>query len=74
MSAITTAILSLVKTGDHIVITDDSYKKTLEFCKSYLKRFGVECTILPFGDYGLLDRSIKKNTGLFFPSLPPIRI
>jgi cystathionine gamma-synthase len=70
MSAITTAILSLVKTGDHIVITDDSYKKTLEFCKSYLKRFGVECTILPFGDYDLLDRSIRKNTRFIFSESP----
>ena len=29
MSAITTTILTLVQSGDHIVITDDSYKKTL---------------------------------------------
>jgi cystathionine gamma-synthase len=70
MSAITTAILSLVKTGDHIVITDDSYKKTLEFCRSYLKRFGVQCTILPFGDYDLLDRSIQKNTRFIFSESP----
>ncbi|MHC4125583.1 MAG: PLP-dependent transferase, partial [Planctomycetota bacterium] len=40
MSAITTTILTLVQSGDHIVITDDSYKKTLEFCQSYLKQFG----------------------------------
>jgi len=41
MSAITTTILSLVQSGDHIVITDDSYKKTLEFCRSYLKQFAI---------------------------------
>jgi cystathionine gamma-synthase len=70
MSAITTTILSLVKSGDHIVITDDSYKKTLEFCRSYLKRFGVECTIVPFGDYKLLDASIKKNTRFIFSESP----
>jgi cystathionine gamma-synthase len=70
MSAITTAILSLVKSGDHILITDDSYKKTLEFCRSYLKRFGIECTILPFGDYDLLDRSIRKNTRFIFSESP----
>ena len=70
MSAITTTILSLVKTGDHIVITDDSYKKTLEFCRSYLKRFGVECTIVPFGDYKLLDASIRKNTKFIFSESP----
>ncbi len=70
MSAITTTILSLVKSGDHIVITDDSYKKTLEFCRSYLKQFGVECTIVPFGDYELLERSIKKNTRFIFSESP----
>ncbi|HLV30693.1 MAG TPA: PLP-dependent aspartate aminotransferase family protein [Chitinispirillaceae bacterium] len=70
MSAITTTILSLVKSGDHIVITDDSYKKTLEFCRSYLKRFGVECTIVSFGDYQALDNAIQKNTRFIFSESP----
>ncbi len=70
MSAITTTILTLVQSGDHIVITDDSYKKTLEFCQSYLKQFGVECTIVPFGDYGILEKAIKKNTRFIFSESP----
>jgi len=70
MSAITTTILSLVQSGDHIVITDDSYKKTLEFCKSYLKQFAIECTIVPFGDYDILDKAIKKNTRFIFSESP----
>jgi len=70
MSAITTTILSLVQSGDHIVITDDSYKKTLEFCRSYLKQFGIGCTIVPFGDYKLLEKAIKKNTRFIFSESP----
>ncbi len=70
MSAITTTILTLVQSGDHIVITDDSYKKTLEFCRAYLKQFGVECTIVPFGDYEVLEKSIKKNTRFIFSESP----
>jgi cystathionine gamma-synthase len=70
MSAITTTILTLVQSGDHIVITDDSYKKTLEFCRAYLKQFGVECTIVPFGDYEVLQKSIKKNTRFIFSESP----
>jgi cystathionine gamma-synthase len=70
MSAITTTILTLVQSGDHIVITDDSYKKTLEFCRAYLKQFGVECTIVPFGDYEILEKSIKKNTRFIFSESP----
>lgn len=70
MSAITTTILSLVQSGDHIVITDDSYKKTLEFCRSYLKQFGIDCTIVPFGDYDALDQAIRKNTRFVFSESP----
>ncbi len=70
MSAITTTILTLVQSGDHIVITDDSYKKTLEFCRSYLKQFGVECTIVPFGNYENLEGAIRKNTRFIFSESP----
>lgn len=70
MSAITTTILTLVRPGDHIVITDDSYKKTLEFCRAYLKQFGVGCTIVPFGDYEALEKAIKKNTRFIFSESP----
>ncbi len=70
MSAITTTILSLVKTGDHIVITDDSYKKTLEFCRSYLKRFGIEATIVSFDDYEAIDKAIQPNTRFIFSESP----
>lgn len=70
MSAITTTILSLVRSGDHIVITDDSYKKTLEFCKSYLKQFDIGCTIIPFGDYEVIEKAIRKNTRFLFSESP----
>ncbi len=70
MSAITTTILSLIKSGDHIIITDDSYKKTLEFCKSYLRRFSIGCTIVPFGDYEALEQAIKENTKFIFSESP----
>jgi cystathionine gamma-synthase len=70
MSAIITTILTLVKRGDHLVITDDAYKKTLEFCSQYLQRFGVSCTIVPFGDYRALDRSIRRSTRFIFSESP----
>jgi cystathionine gamma-synthase len=70
MMAITATIFALVHTGDHIVLTDDVYKKTLEFCESYLKRFGIECTIVKFGDYELLESSIKPNTRFIFSESP----
>jgi len=70
MSAVTTTILALVKSGDNIVITDDAYKKTLEFCSSYLLRFGVECRVLPFGDYDALEAAVDRKTRFIFSESP----
>jgi len=70
MSAITTTILSLVRAGDHLVITDDAYKRTLEFCSQYIQRFGVDCTIVPFGDYEVLEAAITPNTRFIFSESP----
>jgi cystathionine gamma-synthase len=70
MSAIITTILALVRSGDHLVITDDAYKKTLEFCSDYLQRFGVGCTIVPFGDYEALEAAVGPNTRFIFSESP----
>ncbi len=70
MSAIVTTILTLVKSGDHLVITDDAYKKTLEFCSQYLQRFGVTCTVVPFGDYAALERAVGRRTRFIFSESP----
>jgi cystathionine gamma-synthase len=70
MSAIVTTILAFVRSDDHIIITDDAYKKTLEFCSSYLQRFGVDCTIVPFKDYDAIEAAIRPNTRFIFSESP----
>lgn len=70
MSAITTTILALIQSGDHIVFTDDSYKKTLEFCNVFLKKFNIDCSIVPFGDYEKLENAVQKNTRFIVSESP----
>lgn len=70
MSAITTTLFALLKTGDHIIITDDAYKRTLDFCKTCLGRFGIECTVVKMCDYEAIENAIKPNTRIFFSESP----
>jgi cystathionine gamma-synthase len=70
MSAITTTLFALLRTGDHIIITDDAYRRTLEFCLTCLKRFDIECTIVKMCDYEAMEKAIKPNTRLFFSESP----
>src|SRR5437868_9225142 len=43
-AAVSTAFLSVVKAGDHVLVTDSVYRPTRSFCDSVLKRLGVETT------------------------------
>jgi cystathionine gamma-synthase len=70
MSAITTTLFSLLCTGDHIIITDDAYRRTLQFCKKCLIRFGIDCTIVKMGDYAAITAAIRPNTRVFFSESP----
>ena len=70
MSAITTTLFSLLKAGDHIVITDDAYKRTLDFCQTCLDRFDIGCTVVKMCDYDAIKKAIKPNTRIFFSESP----
>jgi len=37
MAAVTSTLLTLVQAGSHVVITDDSYRRTRQFCLNFLK-------------------------------------
>jgi cystathionine gamma-synthase len=70
MSAITTTLYALLHTGDHVIITDDAYKRTLDFCKTCLPRFGIQCTVVKMGDYAAIQRAIRKKTRIFMSESP----
>lgn len=70
MSAIINTLLALLKAGDHMVITDDAYGKTLTFCKTWLPKWNIESTVVKMGDYEALEKAIRPNTRLFFSESP----
>jgi cystathionine gamma-synthase len=70
MSAVTTTLLGLLSQGDHIVFTDDVYVQTMRFCTMQLPRFGIAYSMVKMGDYGAMERAIKKNTKIVFTESP----
>jgi len=77
MNAITTTVFTFVEPGDHIVVTDDCYRRTRRFCTVYLKQFGVSSTFVRFGDYRALENAINEKTRLIFsesPSNPYLKV
>ncbi|HTM45245.1 MAG TPA: aminotransferase class I/II-fold pyridoxal phosphate-dependent enzyme [Polyangiaceae bacterium] len=70
MAAITHALLTLTKAGDHVVLFNDCYRRTRQFVSTTLSRFGVEHTAIPAGDLAALKGSIKPNTKLVVSESP----
>jgi cystathionine gamma-synthase len=70
MAAVTTTLLGMLRTGQHAVIMDDCYRKTAQFCKIVLKKFGIDTTFVHAGDYERLEGAIQENTRLIVSESP----
>src|ERR1700675_237350 len=44
LAAISTTLLAVLKAGDHLLVCDNSYRPTRNFCNGLLARYGVEPT------------------------------
>jgi cysteine-S-conjugate beta-lyase len=44
LAAISTALLSVLKAGDHLLVCDNVYRPSRNFCNGMLTRYGVETT------------------------------
>jgi cystathionine gamma-synthase len=71
MAAITSLLLASLPTGAHIVMTGDCYRRTRQFCLTFLKRLGIETTIVPTGDYEALEAAIQPKWTRFILSESP---
>lgn len=70
MAAITTSLLALLSQGDHMLVTNDAYKRTLYFCRNELPRFGIEATLVPVGDLEAIEAAIRPNTRWLLTECP----
>ncbi len=71
MNAVTSLLLSVLPAGAHIVMTNDCYRRTRQFCQTFLSRFGIETTVVPMGDYDALEAAIIPKKTRFIISESP---
>jgi cystathionine gamma-synthase len=77
MNAITTSIMALVKSGDHIVAQRDIYGGVTKFLSMWLPKLEVETTFVDTIDYDQHARAIRPNTRLLYlesPTNPTLRV
>lgn len=70
MNAFTSVLLAMLSTGSHVVIMDDCYRRSRQFCNQYLPRYGIESTLVKTGDYEELAAAITDRTRLIISESP----
>src|SRR5437868_468174 len=77
MGAITTSVVALLKSGDHIVAQRDIYGGATKFLSQWLPKLGIETTFVDTTEYDQHARAIRPNTKLLYlesPTNPILRV
>src|ERR1022692_172382 len=77
MGAITTTLMALLKSGDHVVAQRDIYGGVNKFLSQWLPKMGIETTFVDTTEYEQHARAIRPNTKLLYlesPTNPILRV
>jgi cystathionine beta-lyase len=70
LAAVTVALMSCLKAGDHLLMTDSVYLPTRHFCNGILKKFGVETTYYDPQIGAGIEALHRPNTAAVFTEAP----
>jgi cystathionine gamma-synthase len=70
MAAVTTTLFAMLSRGAHVVVTDDSYRRTRQFLNQTLHRFGIEVSTVPAGDYEAMEDALRPTTRVLLSESP----
>ena len=70
MAAVTTALMGLVRAGDHVVAAKALFGSCRWVIEEWLPRFGVASTLVDGKDIGAWKNAVRKNTKAFFMETP----
>ncbi len=62
LAAITTTLLAVLKAGDHLLVCDNVYRPSRNFCNGVLARYGVETTYFDPLIGGAIEKLFKTNS------------
>jgi cystathionine gamma-synthase len=70
MCALTTTLLALLDRGGHLILTNDCYRRTRQFCAEYLPKMNVRTTVIEPASVAALCAAAQEGPGIFFTELP----
>jgi cystathionine beta-lyase/cystathionine gamma-synthase len=75
--AATAATMRLLQSGDHVVVTDNTYGGTYRFFERVLRRYQLDFTYVDTSDAAAIKRALRPSTKMLFletPTNPTLRL
>jgi cystathionine beta-lyase len=69
MAAISSALITFVKHGDHILFVNNIYGPALKYA-NYIKKFGIEHSVTLKTDIETIEKEVKDNTRVIYLESP----
>ena len=70
MGAVSTALLTALADGGHVVAMENLYSATFQILNEYLPRFGIETTFVDATDTAQIERAIRTDTKVLYLESP----
>jgi methionine-gamma-lyase len=70
MGAVSTALLTALADGGHVVAMENLYSATFQILNEYLPRFGIETTFVDATDTTQIERAIRADTKVLYLESP----
>ena len=70
MAATTTLLLGLLRSGDHLIISDVNYPGTAEFVRESLPKYGIESTPVDTSYPEQIEQAMQPNTKMVWIETP----
>src|SRR5215510_14675116 len=64
------AVASMLKAGDHVIVTDNTYGGTFRLFDRVLTKFGLEFTYVDTSRPELIERALRPSTKILFVETP----
>ncbi len=70
LGAVSSTMLSYLKSGDHVILHDSIYGGTINLVNTEFKKFNIDFSYIDINDIDLLKSTIKKNTRIIYFETP----
>ncbi|MCL1065341.1 methionine gamma-lyase [Shewanella olleyana] len=70
MAAVSSALMTHLEAGDHLIASNALYGCTFALLGTQLKRFGIDTTFVDFSDTLAIEAAVQPNTKLIFCETP----